>query len=323
MNDLSVLMPNYNHAHYLPAALESVIAQDLQPREVIVMDDASTDDSLKVLEQFAARMPNLRIVRNEVNCGVSKNCNRLLEMATGEILHFMAADDVILPGFYRRCVDMLVQYPQAGMCYALCRQIDEQGNDIGLCGNFIPGDRARYVTPEETMELLSKNFYLIGGVARLYRRKTVIELGGFREYLKFYSDGLLDHVNIARNGLCFVPEVLACWRIVKTSLSHAVWQNDAELAGVFRQACETMEREFGQVLPREFVRNYKYLALSRLALDKWERTMAPRDQFMNFTWTHLFPERNRLDRTFNFTMRSLGRIERALVAAYLRVRARY
>ena len=164
MNDLSVLMPNYNHAHYLPAALESVIAQDLQPREVIVMDDASTDDSLKVLEQFAARMPNLRIIRNEVNCGVSKNCNRLLEMASGEILHFMAADDVILPGFYRRCVDMLVQYPQAGMCYALCRQIDEQGNDIGLCGNFIPGDRARYVPPEETMELLSKNFYLIGGV---------------------------------------------------------------------------------------------------------------------------------------------------------------
>lgn len=322
MNDLSVLIPNYNHAHYLPAALESVIAQDFQPREVIVMDDASTDDSLSVLEQFANRMPNLRIVRNEVNCGVSKNCNRLLEMANGEMLHFMAADDVILPGFYRRCVDMLVRYPQAGMCYALCRQIDEQGNDVGLCGNFIPGDSARYVSPQETMDLLSRNFYLIGGVSRLYRRNAVIELGGFREYLKFYSDGLLDHVNMARNGVCFVPEVLACWRIVTTSLSHAVWQDDAQLAGVFRLACETMEREFGDVLPREFVSNYKYLALSRLALDKWERAVTQRNQFLDFTWTHLFPERNRLDRGFNRAMRSLRGIERAMVSAYLRVRAR-
>jgi glycosyltransferase involved in cell wall biosynthesis len=322
MSDLSVLIPNYNHAHYLPFALESVMAQDIQPREVIVMDDASTDNSLEVLEHFAARMPNLRIVRNDVNCGVSRNCNRLLEMAASDILHFMAADDVALPGFYRRCVDMLVRYPQAGMCYALCRQIDENGNDIGLCGNFIPGDSARFVPPEETMELLSRNFYLIGGVARLYRREKVIELGGFREYLKFYSDGLLDHVNMARHGVCFVPEVLACWRIVRTSLSHAAWDDDAQLAGVFRLACETMEREFGGILPREFIRNYKYLALSRLALDKWHQATSRRDQFMDFAWTHLFPERNRLDRTFNRLMRSLVRLEHAAVATYLRLRTR-
>jgi hypothetical protein len=234
----------------------------------------------------------------------------------------MAADDVTSPGFYRRCVDMLVRYPQAGMCYALCHQIDEQGCDLGLCGNSIPGNDARFIPPNETMKLLSKNFYLIGGVARLYRRRAVKELGGFREYLGSYSDGFLDYVNMARHGVCFVPEALASWRIVSSSLSHVAGRDDGRLAEIFRRACEAMEKEFSGVLPAAFVRNYRYLALARLPQNKWTEVSALRDQFLNLTESHVFPERSRLDRAFLFVMRSLGRLERILVAGYLRLRTR-
>jgi hypothetical protein len=267
-------------------------------------------------------MPYLRIVRNEVNCGVSKNCNRLLEMASGEILHFMAADDAVLPGFYSRCVDMLVRYPQAGMCYALCRKIDEQGSDVGPCGNVIPGDTPRYVPASEIVELFQKHFYLIGSTARLYRKQVVIELGGFRENLGSYSDGFLDYVNMARYGVCFVPEVLASWRIIGTSLSHTTGRDDVRLAQFMRLACQAMEREFGGIFPRDFIENYKYFALGRLGLDKWREVSSRRDHFLDLAQVHIFPDRTRLDRIFASAMKWLGRIERAMVETYLDRRSR-
>jgi hypothetical protein len=323
MNELSVLIPNYNHAHYLPAAIESVVTQNFIPREIVVIDDASTDNSIEVLEHFAQRIPSLRIIRNTQNRGVTHNCNRLLELSRGDILHFMAADDIIRPGFYESCVQMLAGHSKAGMCYALCQQIDVDGRDLALCGNFIPGNAARYLPPRETQKLLRKNFYLIGGVARLYRRSAVIELGGFREELGPYSDGFLDYVNMARHGVCFVPEILACWRIVSTSYSHAVASDDSRQAEIFRRACTTMEKEFRNDFPASFIRNYRFLALSRLPAEQWRSMELRRGQFADFVSAYVGPEGNRLDRAFQCTMRLLGQIERRLVSYYLRVRTTY
>src|ERR1044071_8971404 len=97
---LSVLMPNFNHGRFLPEALDAILGQSYQPFEVIVIDDASTDNSVEILERFAARHSCIRLVRNEQNMGVMHNVNHLLNLASGDYLLFAAADDVILPGFF-------------------------------------------------------------------------------------------------------------------------------------------------------------------------------------------------------------------------------
>jgi glycosyltransferase involved in cell wall biosynthesis len=98
---VSVVVPNYNYAHHLEQRLESILAQTLAPREIIFLDDASTDDSVAVAERVLARAPiNWRIVRNAKNSGsVFAQWRRGAEMAQGDVIWIAEADDWADPHF--------------------------------------------------------------------------------------------------------------------------------------------------------------------------------------------------------------------------------
>src|SRR5213593_319770 len=111
---LSVVLPNYNHARLIARALEALLAQDPAPDEVILVDDASTDDSLDVVAPFAARHPALRIIVNPSNTGAIATLARGLAAARGRYVYFAAADDWVFPGFFRLAVRMLERYRHTG-----------------------------------------------------------------------------------------------------------------------------------------------------------------------------------------------------------------
>jgi glycosyltransferase involved in cell wall biosynthesis len=100
---LSLVVPVYNVAPWLTPFLESLAAQTLPAAEfeVVAVDDGSTDDSPAILQRFAARMANLRIVRRE-NGGLSAARNTGIEHARGEWLAFADSDDLVAPGAYAR-----------------------------------------------------------------------------------------------------------------------------------------------------------------------------------------------------------------------------
>src|SRR5688572_14043909 len=102
---LSVAISNYNHAHYLPDALEAILSQSYPAMEVIVIDDASTDNSVDVIERFARQNRSLRLIRNSSNMGVLHNANKLLGMVSGEYFYSAAADDRVLPGFFAKSME--------------------------------------------------------------------------------------------------------------------------------------------------------------------------------------------------------------------------
>ncbi len=146
--DLSVVMANRNHARHLPRALDAVLSQSHTPREVIVLDDASTDDSVQVLESYARRYRTMRVVQNASHRGVTASYNRGFALATGEYILPGAADDYILPGFIEKAMAEFSRYPQAGICtgHGSCTNGDDGpliANDTGWC------ERPTYFTPEE------------------------------------------------------------------------------------------------------------------------------------------------------------------------------
>lgn len=91
-NTLSLVVPVYNVAAYLPACLESIAGQSRMPDEVIVVDDGSTDSCPDILKSFSARIPQMRVIRQE-NGGLSAARNTGLAHATGEWLAFLDSDD--------------------------------------------------------------------------------------------------------------------------------------------------------------------------------------------------------------------------------------
>lgn len=92
----SVLVANYNNGAYIKETIESVMAQDYPHWEIVIVDDASTDDSSKIYAEYA-KDSRIRVYINEENKGVTYTKWRCLEKAHGEICGFLDADDTILP----------------------------------------------------------------------------------------------------------------------------------------------------------------------------------------------------------------------------------
>ncbi len=101
---LSVVMPVYNVAAYLPACLDSLVAQTLPPDEIIAVDDGSTDACPQILLDYAQRMPNLRIIRQE-NGGLSVARNTGLKFATGRWVAFVDSDDFVTREMFRTLLE--------------------------------------------------------------------------------------------------------------------------------------------------------------------------------------------------------------------------
>lgn len=93
----SIIVPAYNVAAYLPAALDSILAQEVAAWECLCVDDGSTDGTAEVLQRYAAADARFRLFRQE-NAGVSVARNRALQEAKGEWLLFLDGDDLLAPG---------------------------------------------------------------------------------------------------------------------------------------------------------------------------------------------------------------------------------
>jgi glycosyltransferase involved in cell wall biosynthesis len=129
MPRVSVVVPNYNYARFMEARLRSVTGQSLPVYEIIVLDDASTDDSLEVLQSLRAGLaPEPRLVVNASNSGsVFRQWLRGLELATGEFVWIAEADDLAQPGFLERLVGRMAADPSIVMGYCQSEQIDGDG----------------------------------------------------------------------------------------------------------------------------------------------------------------------------------------------------
>jgi glycosyltransferase involved in cell wall biosynthesis len=126
---VSAAIPNYNYARHLPSRLGSVFQQWMPLREVILLDDASTDDSLAVARETAeAANRDLRCIVNEKNSGsVFRQWRRAAEAATGEFLWIAEADDDSDPRFLTRLVAAMETRPDAVMAFCDSRAIDGDG----------------------------------------------------------------------------------------------------------------------------------------------------------------------------------------------------
>lgn len=126
---VSVVVPNYNYGRYLAQRLQSIAGQTLPIYEIIVLDDASTDDSRDVLRQLrSALAPEPRLIFNETNSGsVFRQWHRGVAEATGDYVWIAEADDLSAPDFLERIMAAMHADPSIVMGYSQSVQIDEAG----------------------------------------------------------------------------------------------------------------------------------------------------------------------------------------------------
>ncbi|MEU2201889.1 glycosyltransferase family 2 protein [Isoptericola sp. NPDC019482] len=120
-------MPVFDGERFLDEALAAVCAQDADGLEILVSDNGSTDASLEIARDWAARDSRVRVLVSDVNRGGTWNFNRLLEAARAPLFKWAPADDVIAPSFVSRCIETLSAEPLAVAVLPRTVYIDEAG----------------------------------------------------------------------------------------------------------------------------------------------------------------------------------------------------
>jgi glycosyltransferase involved in cell wall biosynthesis len=275
---LSAIIPNYNHAAYLPHALDGLLAQTRLADEIIVIDDASSDDSIMVASGYAERYPSIRVLRNPQNLGVVGTLNRGLREARGDIVYCGASDDVTYPTLFERGLAMLDAYPQAALFSSLSDVIAEDGTPRGVFPTPLPLSEAGFIAPTEAARLLMRDDAWFMGNTSLYRLAPLLELGGFPADVGSLNDGYISRVLALRHGACFAPEVLASWRRLEGG--HA-WsytldreRRDRLVAAVMRKMSDAAS-PFPPGYPERWRRRFVFGA-ERFALGEARRHAATR-----------------------------------------------
>ena len=206
---ISVIVPAYNAARTLAATLASIAAQTRPPLEVIVVDDASTDGTVEIAVTFATRLPNLQVVRQAKNGGVSKARNAGLAASHGDLLAFLDADDLWHPTYLTKMAEALQARPDASFAYSYLRRVDMDGRVSGVPLRPSISGWAFY-------RMLDENFVGSGSNA-VFRGEIVRELGGYDEEIPGVEDTYLQLLAAWRGPIAHVPEYLVGYRSVPGS----------------------------------------------------------------------------------------------------------
>lgn len=134
---VSVLIPTYNYAAYLPEAIESVLSQSYTDFELLVIDDRSADETAGILAGYAKGDPRISFRVNPRNLGMVENWNLCLRLAAGEYVKYLFADDLLCsPEALRLMVEALDENPAAALVASARRIIDSQGRSSAVLAHF-------------------------------------------------------------------------------------------------------------------------------------------------------------------------------------------
>lgn len=217
---ISVVVPLYNKEAEVERALRSIVEQSLAPREIIVVDDGSTDGSRAIVERFITAHPdaNIRLI-TQTNSGVSAARNRGIAEAKGDFIALLDADDVWLSGYIAEVCRLMEYYPDAD-AYATAFDIVDGKQRIAAPVPTAEG----YINIAE--EALKRRYPIIPSTATL-RRDVVLRLGGFPEGMRIGEDQWL-WVCMMQNGakFCFSPMSLVRYSRSASNRSAAIYRSE-------------------------------------------------------------------------------------------------
>jgi glycosyltransferase involved in cell wall biosynthesis len=203
---VSVLMPVYNASRYLEAAVASIQAQTYPNFELLMVDDASQDDSWEILQRLAAADPRLRLFRNPHNMGVPRSRNLLFRNAApeSEFLAIMDSDDLALPERLSRQVSFLQSHPQLQGVGSALDIINEEGQIIA--------SRSYECDPVRILrQALTANPFAHPSL--MLRRSLLSSVGHYNESFRSCEDYEFLMRALEQHALANLPDTLLQYRI--------------------------------------------------------------------------------------------------------------
>jgi len=240
---VSVVIPNYNHAHFLENAIRSYLRQTHQPLEIIVVDDGSTDNSIEVVEKMAQAVSHIYLIRLPRNLGVNKAIAEGLNRAQGDYVVFTAADDTVEKEFLEKSLNVLNENPQAGLSFSDPTELVYDNGQV-IHYPLRLSHTPIYLSPEQLCQILRKYSFTFPSNSVLFNRELLIKSGGFLADLDFGADWMACFVSAFRYGVCYIPENLTVAMVRKDSLSGEGMRNAAIQRKIFFKVLDLLNTNF-------------------------------------------------------------------------------
>lgn len=219
---LTVAIPTFNRAALLKESLASVLAQDYEDFQVIVLDNASTDETGAVVQSF--NDPRLTYIQHPSNIGIWANWNRALEINQSPYLSIFHDDDLMQPGFLRESMTALESHPRAGFSFCLCEYVDGTGKRLSVQG--AAGWDEGCVSGLDFLERMISIGYVVHTVSILMRSSALKVIGPFDSpHSKATFDLNLYLRLAARFDLAFIRKPLIRLRVHAGQLSQSLKRN--------------------------------------------------------------------------------------------------
>lgn len=235
---VSVICLCYNHDRFVQEAVESVINQSYRNIEIIVVDDASTDNSAAIIRQLVLKHPAIKGLLLEKNLGNCAAFNRGWALASGEYIIDFATDDVMMPNRIERQVNHFLTLDDSyGVVFTDAEYIEENGRFIrGHFDHLIKRKLIRHV-PEGDIFRDVLASYFIAAPTMMIRSSVMKQLGGYDESLSYEDFDFW----VRSSRICqysFLNEVLTSIRKVKGSMSTGLYKRgDKQLLSTYH-VCE-------------------------------------------------------------------------------------
>jgi glycosyltransferase involved in cell wall biosynthesis len=208
---VSVLIPTYNSARHLAECLDTALAQDFAGMEILISDDCSADETLKVIKTYAARDARIRWWQNPKNLGFVANHNFCLQSARGDYVKFIHADDKLLStSAIRKMADALDAHPAAVLVG--CQQ---HLTGIKSAPTIFSSRSGLYDGKQMLVACWEQNTNLIGQPTLTMFRRSAAQRGFDPRFVGHLDYEMWFHL-LGQGDFFYLAEILATWRVHET-----------------------------------------------------------------------------------------------------------
>lgn len=197
---VSIIVPIYNAAKYLSRSIESMLNQSYDNLEIILIDDASTDNSKEIIKKYALKDSRIKPFYSEVNQGVSRSRNMGLKSVSGDYVIFIDSDDYIVKDMVKIMVEKSIKYNSdlVDSYHLIIYKNKTFLEHKALKEDLVLGNK-------DNIEMITKSSYITGKLIDVKLLKDLL----FNEELRRYEDLVFEHeLKLKANNYCLIKDVL-------------------------------------------------------------------------------------------------------------------
>jgi len=214
---ISICMPNYNYEKFIKEAIESILAQTYTDFELIIVDDASTDNSVEIIKSI--KDPRIKLYQNESNIFMFPTINKAIRLAKGEIVTIIHSDDMYKKNFLEEIVNTYNIYPDKKV---FITGVDFYHSDDGYSVPWYPYENGGIISKKEVLLRLGDSNNIGNSVNVAIHKDAVNKVGYFTNIYKYIGD--FDYwLRLAEEfDFVYIPKILANYRIHGSNITHSL-----------------------------------------------------------------------------------------------------